>query len=108
MEKYQNAKLKLFKQCHASIVNLDDALSRRIIAEAGGAITYSAETYADIYASNITRYGESYSCTVHFGCDRTLEITLPDRIYIHNALAAFAVCQKLKIDSEITAGGFRL
>jgi len=94
MENYRNAKKKLFYMTKkANIINIDDP-SGRLIAEEVKAcgtrlFTYGIENQADISAKNIEMepWGAGFTLvTPRYSMD--IEIKLPGRFNIYNALAA--------------------
>ncbi|GCD10112.1 UDP-N-acetylmuramoyl-L-alanyl-D-glutamate--2,6-diaminopimelate ligase [Clostridium tagluense] len=92
MENYKNAKLKLFKMCKKGIINIDDAIATYIMATANcELITYGIENDCDFRAINIkyTSSGVNFNL-VHNNEIREVQLSIPGRFSVYNALAAIA------------------
>ncbi|WP_066503801.1 UDP-N-acetylmuramoyl-L-alanyl-D-glutamate--2,6-diaminopimelate ligase [Abyssisolibacter fermentans] len=105
MENYKNCKKQLFRLSKFSVINLDDNVGREIINETtNGYITYGLNKYADIYAHDIktTNQGTKFIMT-YKGENKDVQIYIPGRFSVYNALAATGVCIRLglKIDDII-------
>src|SRR5215210_338580 len=91
MEDYFLAKRRLFDGPGPSIVNVDDAYGRRLVAEIGGAITFAVRGDADFHASDVRfdRAGSEFVCDTPAGAVR-VKTALPGLFNVENALAAIA------------------
>ncbi|HDR3897184.1 UDP-N-acetylmuramoyl-L-alanyl-D-glutamate--2,6-diaminopimelate ligase [Bacillus sp. FSL W7-1334] len=107
MEDYKKSKLKLFKKCNSSIVNIDDPIAKEVISECKGKVTtYGIQNNADIRASNISMSALGVKFTVHIG-DLTKEVSVPTpgKFTIYNALATIGACLNLGFNiNEIIKG----
>lgn len=96
MEAYKEAKKKLFLQCEAGIINIDNAYGAEIAATIPcRAITYSAECpTADYFASDIvTEQNETRFILTVRGKDKyNITLKTPGLFSVYNALAATALC----------------
>lgn len=105
MENYKNAKLKLFKMCKKGIINMDDAVAVDIMTTANcELVTYGIENDCDFRATNIlcTSNGVNFNL-VHNDENREVELNVPGRFSVYNALAAIASIYSLglKLDDII-------
>jgi UDP-N-acetylmuramoyl-L-alanyl-D-glutamate--2,6-diaminopimelate ligase len=102
MENYRNAKLKLFKMCKKAIINIDDAVAVDIMSTANCEfITYGIENACDFRAVNIkyTTSGVKFNLE-HNGEARQVELNMPGRFSVYNALAAIASCYALGLNLD--------
>jgi len=109
MEKYKNAKLKLFKLCKKGVINIDDAIAVDIMTTANcELITYGIEKHCDFRATNITytSYGVKFNL-IHNAETREVEINIPGRFSVYNALAAIASCYCLGLNLDDIINGVK-
>jgi UDP-N-acetylmuramoyl-L-alanyl-D-glutamate--2,6-diaminopimelate ligase len=102
MENYKNAKLKLFKMCKKAIINIDDAVAVDIMSTANCEfITYGIENACDFRAVNIkyTTSGVKFNLENN-GEARQVELNMPGRFSVYNALAAIASCYALGLNLD--------
>ena len=107
MEDYFNSKLKLFKMCKKALINLDNPYSQRLIENTNSEIvTYSIESQADITAKNITTSsnGVSFRLVSKWG-EHDINVSVPGKFSVYNALAAIGVCLLLGIDLDTICKG---
>lgn len=117
MEEYRAAKLQLFqmKSVKAAAFNLDDPTSDYMLEKttAPRRWTFSTETPTKpiratdhIYASNISANSSSASFTLHTEDEQArVQLQLPGRFNIENALCAAAICLNLNLKiGSIVAG----
>lgn len=109
MENYKKAKLKLFSLCKRAVVNLDDPVSRDIIENAKcDILTYGINSHADIYAKNIDMRMDGISFIVNFkGVERKIDLNIPGKFSIYNALAAFGICHYSGLSIDEIVNGFQ-
>ncbi|MGV8981601.1 UDP-N-acetylmuramoyl-L-alanyl-D-glutamate--2,6-diaminopimelate ligase [Clostridium sp.] len=105
MENYKNAKLKLFQMCKKAVINIDDAVAVDIRNTANcDIITCGIENDCDFRATNIqyTSSGVNFNL-VHNDEIREVELNVPGRFSVYNALAAIASIYSLglKLDDII-------
>ncbi|GKU24981.1 UDP-N-acetylmuramoyl-L-alanyl-D-glutamate--2,6-diaminopimelate ligase [Clostridium folliculivorans] len=102
MDNYKNAKLKLFSMCKKAVVNIDDSFSKDILATANcEIITYGIDKNCDFRATDI----EYTNCGVRFNLQynyqaRKVELNIPGRFSVYNALAAIASCYSLNLSID--------
>jgi UDP-N-acetylmuramoyl-L-alanyl-D-glutamate--2,6-diaminopimelate ligase len=102
MENYKNAKLKLFKMCKKGIINIDDAVAVDIISTANcELVTYGIENACDFRARDIkyTSCGVDFNLK-HNGETREVQINIPGKFSVYNALAAIASCYCLGLNLD--------
>jgi UDP-N-acetylmuramoylalanyl-D-glutamate--2,6-diaminopimelate ligase (EC 6.3.2.13) len=93
-ENYYNAKLKLFKNCDYSIINIDDSYGARIDKDTDNIkITYGINNDVDFRADNIlmNSRGANYSLS-YKNAKYDVKVFIPGRYNIYNSLCAAAVC----------------
>lgn len=101
MEKYYEAKKKLFRLCKTAVVNMDDLYGLRLIQEIerekiANVVSYSANiSAADYRAQNISYRPDGVAYTL-LGREETAEITLKTggRFSVYNSMLS-AVCAEL-------------
>jgi len=96
MEDYFIAKRRLFETSARSVINLDDSYGQRLATELDGGLTYAIEqpaTYRALRVEFDTR-GSRFACATPEG-EMTLEMALPGRFNVQNALAAVASAREL-------------
>ena len=109
MENYKNAKLKLFKLCKKGVINIDDAVAADIRATAAcELITYGIENHCDFRATSIkyTSSGVKFNLMHNAEC-RAVQINIPGRFSVYNALAAIASCYCLGLNLEDIIKGLK-
>lgn len=103
MERYREAKKKLFAVSRYAVVNLDMEGPEYFAAEHfkhGRAVTYSTKNLnADVLAKSIRL---NFTRTEFRVDEEEFLLTLPGMFNIENALAAIAVANLLKIDMHVT------
>ena len=110
MEEYLYCKSLLFRQCKTGIVNIDDPATEEIIKNAACSIeTYGYSDSADLKGSDDKLIAGSGYIGVNFNLSgkRTLNVNvaIPGRFSVYNALAAISVCSHLNIsDDDILKG----
>ncbi|MDR1693294.1 MAG: UDP-N-acetylmuramoyl-L-alanyl-D-glutamate--2,6-diaminopimelate ligase [Oscillospiraceae bacterium] len=96
MEDYFLAKGRLFAQCEAKVVNIDDGYGRRLAAAFPGALTCSVEAPADFRAADIALNPGGVSFTVQSGgADIQTSWGVPGLFSVRNALTALACANAL-------------
>ncbi len=106
MEDYFASKRLLFRPAAGpppahSIVNLGDPYGRRLAAELGDAVTFAIDAEADYAAAGIRcEPGRSSFTLSAEGLRREVELPLPGRFNVANALAALAAGRCLGLELE--------
>ncbi|MCD7860414.1 MAG: UDP-N-acetylmuramoyl-L-alanyl-D-glutamate--2,6-diaminopimelate ligase [Oscillospiraceae bacterium] len=110
MENYAAEKAKLFAQCDAAVVNLDDAwmpyfLSRMQIPVR----TYSIRSdAASLVAKDIQLLPERVRfCAVTLGEIARVELAVPGRFSVYNALDVLSCCMQLGVGLNAAAAALR-
>jgi UDP-N-acetylmuramoyl-L-alanyl-D-glutamate--2,6-diaminopimelate ligase len=111
IENYRNAKKKLFYMTKgANIINIDDEHGRLIADEvkklAVPLVTYGIDNKADIMAKNIDITSKGVTFTlVTPKYEEKLNIKIPGKFSVYNALAAAAVAYVENISGEVIREG---
>jgi len=102
VERYTAAKRRLFDLAPKAVLNVDDPAGERFAIELPHAITYAIDAPADVRPSHVRLNGEGST----FSIDGTaVEIFLPGRFNVRNALATFAIGRALGITDNIIVRG---
>ncbi len=108
MEEYFKAKKKLFYKTRAyNIINIDDEYGRQLINSIPGEIiSFGIENIADIFASEITYSIDKVKFKLNYKkTDIEINLNVPGRFSIYNALAAAACAIALNIELDIIKKG---
>jgi UDP-N-acetylmuramoyl-L-alanyl-D-glutamate--2,6-diaminopimelate ligase len=113
MEAYFQSKRLLFRPLAGpppahSIVNVGDPYGQRLAAELGGAITFALDAEADYAAADIRCEPGRSSFTLRAeGASHAIELPLPGRFNVANALAALAAARSLGVGLEPLLGALQ-
>ncbi|HSI81930.1 MAG TPA: UDP-N-acetylmuramoyl-L-alanyl-D-glutamate--2,6-diaminopimelate ligase [Solirubrobacterales bacterium] len=108
MEDYFQAKRRLFvgDRAERKVVNLDDPYGERLVAELD-CVTFSAagDPRADYRASEVSfdASGARFRCAGP-GCEELVELPLPGRFNVENALATISTVGALGVPLSLAAG----
>lgn len=110
LEEYLECKKLLFKQCKLGLINSDSQVYESVKADAKCAVeTFGFDKNADVVASNgeLTRrpgfLGVSFDLS---GYDLyRVNVGIPGKFNIYNALAAISVCRHCGVDKEAICKG---
>lgn len=110
MESYYQAKAALFTPEYTTnaVINVDDEAGRRLLTEIEiPALAISTRGPADWYASEIecTAYGSKAQIHDPFGRTYSLELQIPGRYNIDNALMAIAMVSATGVDTATALTG---
>ncbi len=105
MERYRDAKLKLFHKCPIGIMNLDDQAGVYMIEKGTCTkfITYgceNSEATLNAFGMNVKITGTQFSLTIQ-GEMHQFDIQTPGKFSVYNALAAIGVSLELNIPVNI-------
>ena len=105
-EDYLYCKSLLFQQCRTGIVNKDDAHWKAVTAEHTCTLeTYGIDTAADLRAENLAFVKEKGSLGMRFDVTGLLhfpvQIPVPGRFSVYNALTAIAICRHFAVSGEV-------
>ncbi len=97
MENYRDAKILLFKMCKQGIINADDPYADDFIREATCKVhTYGIDKEADYRAEDIEYSLNGVKFTLNYkGEKKEVNLKIPGRFSVYNALAAIASCHNL-------------
>lgn len=106
-ENYYNAKFLLFKNSKNSIINIDDIYGKRIYKEVlSNKITYSLDKSANVAASDIVMHSRGAEFDMNYNNNKIhVEINIPGKYNIMNALGSASVCICEGIDIEVINKG---
>lgn len=104
-QEYLECKRKLFRQCMTGIINIDDNYWKMVTENRSCRIlTYSASKQADLEALAIEYLKEEGKIGMKFITDGCMEdfvqVFIPGKFSVYNALAAMLVCHVLGISSK--------
>ena len=102
MERYYNAKRKLFEMCERCIINTDDAYGKSLYESFGKKAISIGTDNAGITAENIVKTPGGSSFIINNGKERRKAfIPIPGEFSVYNALCAYAVGFSLGISDDI-------
>lgn len=110
MQEYLYCKSLLFKQCRLGIVNVDDEAWQGVLQGHTCQVdTYGCEHDAALRAKDAHLISRPGYLGVHFTLEGalhfSLDVGIPGRFSVYNALAAMAVCRHLDCDEEAMRHG---
>lgn len=110
MEEYLFCKSLLFQKCNYGIINCDDPAWEKVIEnKTCPVMTYGYSENADLVAYDDTLVSKSGFIGVNFSTKGTTEMTvdvaIPGRFSVYNALSAIAVCEKLGVSEKAIKEG---
>ena len=105
MEAYCDAKAELFRRCDRAVVNLDDSYGPRMLSGCCcPVVTTSVREQADIQARNVELHSRGIRFTaVREGETAAVELPIPGRFTVHNALTVLGIALSLGISMEACA-----
>ena len=118
MENYKESKKQLFKLCKVGIINTDDLagcefvstmLKRKEKDASVSVITYAIDKNADLRAENVvlTPMGSRFDITYNKKT-YSVEINLPGKFNIYNALAAIGATLQLGVSIDVIINSLRV
>ena len=105
MEAYCDAKAELFRRCDRAVVNLDDSYGPRMLSGCCcPVVTTSVREQADIQARNVELHSQGIRFTAaREGETVAVELPIPGRFTVHNALTVLGIALSLGISMEACA-----
>ncbi len=105
LEEYMQCKNMLFRQCKTGIINIDDENWQGITANHTCTIeTYGFHADADLRAQNEQLISRPGYLGVHFDVsgqlDFGVDVDIPGKFSVYNALAAIAVCRHFQVSRQ--------
>jgi len=109
MENYLKAKAKLFNMCKIGVINIDDFRSQYILDTCScSTLCYGIDKKKDLYAENIQLSDKGVSFEVVANDKREIiELGIPGKFSVYNALASIGACLALGIDLEDIKAGLK-
>ncbi len=109
MENYLAAKSKLFSMCEKGALNADDKSCDFIKDRATSSLcTYGADNASDIKAENVEMDGKGvYFDVVYNGKKEHIELLIPGKFSVYNALTAISCLLALGLSLEEIAEGLK-
>lgn len=102
MEKYADAKKKLFSQSKCGVINIDDAAGRNMLLDIPcPVLSYSVDATGDFCAENvaITAGGVTFDMSYQ-GKDHPVSLRIPGKFSVYNALTAIGTVVSAGIPVE--------
>jgi UDP-N-acetylmuramoyl-L-alanyl-D-glutamate--2,6-diaminopimelate ligase len=108
MDAYFRAKRRLFEEPGMAVVNIDDEYGRRLAADLSEPVSFALEREADYRARAIEFdvAGTRFVCEMPDG-PLELELPLPGRFNVQNALGAIAAARTLGVEPETIRAALR-
>lgn len=112
LDEYLYCKSLLFRQCKLGLINCDDEAWQKVIENH----TCEIKTYGYCENADLVAHGDSLVATpgfigVHFNTtgekELSLDVAIPGRFSVYNALAAISVCQHFDISDEDIIKGLK-
>ena len=105
MEAYCDAKAELFRRCDRAVVNLDDSYGPRMLSGCCcPVVTTSVREQADIQARNVELHSQGIRFTAaREGETVAVELPIPGRFTVYNALTVLGIALSLGIPMEACA-----
>ena len=105
MDAYCDAKAMLFGRCDKAVVNVDDSYAGRMLAAAAcPVITCSLKGQGGLNAENAQLHAEGISFTADYaGSQTAVELAIPGKFTVYNALTVLGICAALEIPMDRTA-----
>ena len=99
MDRYCDAKAKLFERSHAAVCNADDPWTERLLAGAKcPSVLYGIDHPADLWAEEISLHPAGVDFTACREGERVpIHLGVPGRFSVYNTLSAIAACSVLGI-----------
>jgi UDP-N-acetylmuramoyl-L-alanyl-D-glutamate--2,6-diaminopimelate ligase len=106
-ENYYNAKLILFKNSKNSIINMDDEYGKRVFKDTqNNKITYGLDALNQVTAENIEMHSRGSKFDLIYKDERIrINLSLPGRYNIYNALGSAAACLNEGVSLEAVKRG---
>ena len=102
MDAYCDAKAELFRRCDRAVINLDDSYAGRMLERCCcPVVTTSVRGSADIQAKDVTLHARGIRfIAVWEGKQVPVELPIPGRFTVHNALTVLGIAHSLGIPLE--------
>lgn len=112
MDEYLQSKAILFKRCKKGIINIDDEACHKLLeGSTCKKLTYGFNENADFVALGDKLLARQGFIGVHFDTkgkkELAVDVAIPGRFSVYNALAAVALCTDMGIDEEHILNGLK-
>lgn len=99
MDAYCEAKAELFRRCDKAVINIDDSYADRFLSAAKcPVLTTSEQAAGDLRAENLDLQAEGITFTaVCEGSRVTVQVPIPGRFTVYNALTVLGIARSLGI-----------
>lgn len=110
MENYIAAKAQLFRMCSTSVLNADDGAFEKMKSESRGeVISYGVKNPEGLSADNIVYKSTGVEFDASYGGDTVhIELAIPGRFSVYNALTATGCCLAAGLSLEQIAEGLKI
>lgn len=113
LSEYLMCKGLLFKKCKKGIINIDDKNYKNLLnGHTCKIITYGLNRCADFWAKNQSILYKKNSLGISFDlrgkCSLFIEVNIPGKFTVYNALCAAAICCEIGISANSIVEGLRL
>ena len=110
MKEYFECKCKLFDMTDKGVVNVDDAKGKELVELKPNCkfTTYSVDSDSENKATNINITNEltTFNVNIH-GVSELIEISIPGKFTVYNALGAISICEVLGIETKYILSGLK-
>ena len=110
MKEYFECKCKLFDMVNKGVVNVDDIKGQELVELKPNCkfTTYSIDSDSDNKATNVNITNELTTFNVNlYGKEELVEISIPGKFTVYNALGAITICEELGIESKYILSGLK-
>ena len=110
MKDYFECKCKLFDMTSKGIVNIDDKKGKELVKLKSNCefISYSIDSDSDNKATNINITNELTTFNANiYGKKELIQISIPGKYTVYNALGAMSICEELGIESKYILSGLK-
>ena len=110
MKEYFDCKCKLFDMTNNGIANIDDKKGKELVETKSNCnfITYGIDSDADNKATNINITNELTTFNINiYGKEELVEISIPGKFTVYNALGAISICESLGIETKYILSGLK-
>jgi len=108
MDAYCEAKAELFARCDKAVINVDDNYAPRMLEKAECDTLRTSAYDADLYAKDAVLHAEGVAFTAVCGGEEVaVELPIPGKFTVYNALSVLGIAKQLGISLANTAGALK-
>ncbi len=108
MDAYCDAKAELFARCDRAVINVDDNYAHRMLAKAECPVIRTSIHDGDLYAKDLALHAEGIAFTAVCGGESAMvELPIPGKFTVYNALTVIGVARQLGISLEDCAAALK-